>query len=183
MARVQENRQATMLTLSLMRHGKSSWDDPRLEDHERPLAKRGVKDATRIGAFMAEHDLKPDLVLCSSAVRARATFVLILNEWGGPPPQTQFDDELYLAPPVLLLSRLHAVKASARHVQLLGHNPGLHAVALELIGSGNRKLIGTLAKGFPTATLAVLTFEASAWREVRASTGRLRFFTTPSSLN
>lgn len=171
-----------MLTLSLLRHGKSSWDDPRLEDHERPLAKRGTKDASRIGAYMAEHDLKPDLVLCSSAVRTRATLALLVNTWEGPPPAVQFDDELYLGPPTVLLSRLQTVKAQARHVLIIAHNPGLHVLALELIGSGNRKSIAALARGFPTATLAVLTFEASSWREVRATTGRLRFLASPGSL-
>jgi phosphohistidine phosphatase len=169
----------TMLILSLLRHAKSSWDDPRLDDHERPLAKRGAKEAPRIGAYMSEHELKPDLVICSSAVRTRATLALVLAEWSGPPPRVVFEDDLYLGPPVTLLMHLQEVKAPARHVLLVGHNPGVHALALECIGSGDRKLIAGLAKGFPTAALAVITFEAGSWADIRAASGRLRHFAVP----
>jgi phosphohistidine phosphatase len=168
-----------MLTLSLLRHAKSSWDDPRLDDHERPLAKRGVKDAPRVGAYMAEHDLRPDLVLCSGALRTRATLALVLAEWGGAAPETQYDDELYLAPPSVLLASLQAVEEDAPHILMIGHNPGMHALALELTGSGDRKLIAGLAKGFPTSALAVLSFELKDWSQLRAASGRLRHLVTP----
>lgn len=168
-----------MLTLLLLRHAKSSWDDPKLGDHERPLAKRGVKDAPKIGAFIAEYELKPDLVLCSDAVRTRATLTLILPEWAGPPPEMRFEEDLYLAPPSDLVAAIHAVPAKIHTLMLIGHNPGLHAVALELVGAGDRKLIAGLAKGFPTASLAVLTFESDTWSDIRTGTGRLRNFITP----
>jgi phosphohistidine phosphatase len=168
-----------MLTLAILRHAKSSWDDSRLDDHERPLAKRGAKEAPKVGLYIAEHDLKPDLVLCSDAVRTRATLALIMAEWDGPPPRTSFEEELYLAPPDELLARLHKVGPGVHTVLLIGHNPGVHALALELTGSGDRKLIGSLAKGFPTATLAVLTFEVDAWSGVAAGMGRLRHFVSP----
>lgn len=168
-----------MLTLSILRHAKSSWDDPRLDDHERPLAKRGVKEAPRVGAFLAENDLKPDMVLCSDAVRTRATLALMLAEWDGTPPKTAFEEELYLAPPGDLLARVQAIGAGVHNVLVIGHNPGVHALALELTGSGDRKLIGGLAKGFPTSTLAVLTFDAASWAEIAPGTGRLRHFVSP----
>lgn len=168
-----------MLTLSILRHAKSSWDDSRLDDHERPLAKRGAKEAPRVGTYLAEHDLKPDVVLCSDAVRTRATLALVLAEWDGPPPKTSFDELLYLAPPSDLLARLQEVGTGVHNVLIIGHNPGVHALALELTGSGDRKLIGCLAKGFPTATLAVLTFDVDSWAKVAPGTGRLRHFVSP----
>jgi phosphohistidine phosphatase len=172
-----------MVTLSLLRHAKSSWDDPRLDDHERPLAKRGVKDAPKVGAYIAEHDLRPDLVLCSGALRTRATLALILAEWSGELPEAIYDDELYLAPPSALLARLQAVDDDAPHLLMIGHNPGMHALALELTGAGDRKLIAALAKGFPTATLAVLSFDVDHWSQVRAAGGRLRHFVVPRTLD
>ena len=171
-----------MLTLLLLRHAKSSWDDPKLEDHERPLAKRGVKDAPKVGAYIAEYELKPDYILCSDAVRTRATLTLIMPEWSGAPPETEFDEDLYLATPTTLLEAIRSVPSTARTLMVIGHNPGLHAVALELVGAGDRKLIASLAKGFPTASLAVLTFEAEDWAGVKSAGGRLRYFVSPKQI-
>jgi phosphohistidine phosphatase len=171
-----------MLTLSLLRHTKSSWEDNALEDHERPLAKRGTKDAPRIGAFMAAEKLVPDLVLCSDAVRTRATLTMVLAELPGKPPEIAYDEGLYLAAPQELLGRLAKVRSSARHVLMVGHNPGLHALALALTGGGERKALAGLAGKFPTGALAVIDFETSSWAEVKAGRGRLRLYTTPRRL-
>jgi len=171
-----------MLTLSLLRHAKSSWDDPNLDDHERPLAKRGTKDTPRIAAYMAKHDLRPDLILCSDAVRTRATLALILAAWSDAAPPMLYEEELYLAPPSVLLERVQRVENAVRHLMLIGHNPGVHALGLELTGSGERKSIAGLAKGFPTAALAVLTFDCKSWSQVRAAGGRLTHFVSPRHL-
>jgi phosphohistidine phosphatase len=172
-----------MLTLSLLRHAKSSWDDPELEDHERPLAKRGIKEAPRMGAFMAAEGLEPDFVLCSAAVRTRATVTLVLAEFQGDPPAIAYDEGIYLAAPARLLARIAKVKASHRHVLMVGHNPGLHALALALTGSGKRKDLAALASKFPTAALAVIEFEAGSWSEIKPGSGRLKRFMTPRRLS
>ncbi len=171
-----------MLTLSLLRHAKSSWDDPRLDDHERPLTKRGIKDAPRIATWLADHDLRPDLVLCSSAMRTRATLALLLSAWAEPPPDSRVEDALYLADPARLLAVVHTASPGARQVLVIAHNPGLHALALELTGGGQRKAVAGLAAGFPTSALAVLTFEAKDWSEVHRGAGRLEHFVTPRGL-
>jgi phosphohistidine phosphatase len=171
-----------MLTLSLLRHAKSSWADPELEDHERPLAKRGTKAAGAMGAFIARQGLRPDLVLCSGSVRTRATLALVLPELGAPPPQVVYDDDLYMAKPAALLARVHKVKNDVRHAMLVGHNPGLHALALELTGKGNRKDVAALATKFPTAALAVLSFKAEKWPEIGPGAGKLELFMTPRRL-
>jgi len=171
-----------MLTLSLLRHAKSSWSEPELDDHERPLAKRGIKDAPRIGRFMAAEKLLPDLVLCSGAVRTRATLTLVLAELPNTQAEIFFEDELYLAGPAEMFARLTKVKPPARHVLIVGHNPGLQALALELTGEGKRKGLAGLAGKFPTGALAVIDFEVGSWSALRAASGRLRLFVTPRRL-
>lgn len=168
-----------MLTLSLLRHAKSSWDDPTLDDHDRPLAKRGVKAVPLIAAYMRREGLVPDLVLCSDAMRTRATLALLVAELGAP-PRIVYDDTLYLATPQAILSAVSA--NTEKHILVVGHNPGMHALALELVGDGNRKLLAGLAREFPTAALAVLTFDVERWSDVTPVSGRLRHFTTPRRL-
>src|SRR5690242_2888272 len=95
-----------MLTLSLLRHAKSNWDDATLDDFDRPLSKRGANAAPEMGRAIRELKLKPDLVLCSAAVRTRATVALVLLELGPPPPEVRYDEALYLASPKEMLSHI-----------------------------------------------------------------------------
>lgn len=169
-----------MLTLTLLRHAKSSWADPSLDDHDRPLAKRGVKAIPLVADFMRREGVKPDIVLCSDAMRTRATLALLLADLGTPNPRVIYDETLYLAAPHTILSAV--AESGQRHVLVVGHNPGLHALALELVGDGNRKLLSALAREFPTAALAVLTFDVADWHDVKPLSGHLRHFTTPRKL-
>ena len=171
-----------MLTLSLLRHAKSSWGDLELDDHERGLSPRGLAAAPRMGRYIAKQKLKPDLVLCSGAVRTRATLALVLPELGAPPPGIRYDDALYLASPITMLDRLRRLGKGPKHVLMVAHNPGLHALALELTGSGDAKALAELATKFPTAALAVLTFETANWRDIEAGSGRLQEFVTPRKI-
>lgn len=171
-----------MLTLSLLRHAKSAWDEPSLEDHERALAPRGIKAARDMGKLLAKEKLKPNLILCSGAVRARATLALILPEIGASGINIAYNESLYLAHPAAMIEIVKKVPNGPKHVMLIGHNPGLHAMALELIGSGDRRAIGELATKFPTAALAVISFDAAHWNEVRPGYGHLDRFVTPRGL-
>jgi phosphohistidine phosphatase len=173
-----------MLTLTLLRHAKSSWDDPELGDFDRPLAPRGETAAPRIGAAMVAAKLKPDLVVCSSALRTRQTLALVMVEFAKPMRDIVYEDDIYLATASSLLTRLRTVKRQATHIMLVGHNPGLHALALELVGDGRRKQIVAMARKFPTGGLAVIDFEdAESWTDVRAAGGALRLFVTPRALD
>jgi phosphohistidine phosphatase len=134
-----------MLTLSLLRHAKSSWADPGLDDYERPLAKRGANAAAEIGKYLKRQKLRPDLILCSGAVRTRATLELVLAELCSPAPEVRYDDALYRTSPAIMLSGLRKIDTPYRHVMMIGHNPELHALSLKLIGDGRRKDIATLA--------------------------------------
>ena len=170
------------LTLLLLRHAKSGWDDPALEDIARPLAPRGIKAAPQIAAYIAASGLVPDLVLCSSAVRTRETLALMLPRWPRPAPPVRFEDTLYLAAASEIIDRVRAVPDGPRRLMVVGHNPGLHAAAMALAGTGRRQDITALASKFPTAALAVLTFERRLWNDVRPTTGHLDRYVTPHTL-
>jgi phosphohistidine phosphatase len=168
-----------MLTLSLLRHAKSSWSDARLKDIERPLSDRGEKAAPRMGAFMARRGIEPDLVLCSPAVRTRQTLDLVLPHFKEA-PKVVYEDALYLASPATLLKRVQKVAAAVRHTMIVGHDPGMHVLALELAGSGADEDLQALAQKFPTAGLAVIAFKARSWSKLGG--GRLELFMSPKRL-
>jgi phosphohistidine phosphatase len=172
-----------MLTLSLLRHAKSSWSDARLKDCERPLNERGERAAPRMGAFMARRGLVPDLVLCSTALRARETLDLVLPRFQGRGgPSVVYEDALYLASPATLLRFIHAVEGDARHVMIVGHDPGLHSLALQLAASGRGDDMQALEDKFPTTGLAVIDFDVEAWSDIQPGSGRLLIFMTPKRL-
>src|SRR5436190_18664812 len=104
-----------MLTLSLLRHAKSSWDDASLKDFDRPLSERGESAAPRMGAYMAAQGLAPELVLCSPAVRARQTLDLVLPRLAGG-PTVVYEDAFYLATSSVLIARVRKIGAKVRHV-------------------------------------------------------------------
>src|SRR5579864_6603655 len=120
-------------TLLLLRHAKSSWSDPGLSDHERPLAPRGQQAAKRVARYVDSHGLHPELVLCSSARRARETLE-VLRPALGAGAKVRFDDVLYVADADELLGRVLAVSDHVDSVMLVGHNPGLQDLAISLAG-------------------------------------------------
>ena len=170
-----------MLTLSLLRHAKSSWDDPGLEDFDRPLNERGREAASRMGRFMAKNGIAPELILSSPSVRTRQTLELVLPHLS-PKPSVVFEDALYLATASVLLQHARKGAGTARHVMVVAHDPGMHQLATELAGSGEPALLEVLAKKFPTAGLAVIDFDAQTWSKVRRGAGRLRLFMAPKRL-
>lgn len=169
-----------MLTLSLFRHAKSSWDNPALEDFDRPLSPRGLKSAPLMAAFMREHSVYPDLVLCSPARRTRDTLALVSNAIRAP--RTLYPAELYLSAPETILGYIRGVEQQVHYLMLVGHNPGLQSLAVNLIGSGDKEAFRALAAKFPTAGLAIITFDADAWRNIRSASGHLALFMTPKRL-
>lgn len=169
-----------MRQLLLLRHAKSSWDDPGLSDHARPLNARGRRAATAMAGVMRDLGLQPDLVLVSSARRTLQTLEALLP----------FDDNalvepmdaLYLAPESLLMEGIRKVPETVRSVLMIGHNPGLHELALALAGpAAPTAAAKRLAEGFPTAALAEFTI-AAPWRAVAEGGGRLVRFLSPRDL-
>lgn len=170
-----------MKTVSLFRHAKSSWDDPKLADFDRPLSARGQKAAAAMGGVMASAGIAPDLILCSPAVRTRETLKIASQAFTAL-PSTVYDQAFYLASSAALLTSLRALPADVAHVMLIGHNPGLHALALDLTGTGERAAMLSIARKFPTGALAVITFDIAEWRRLAVGEGRLKLFITPRSL-
>jgi phosphohistidine phosphatase len=150
------------LTLHLLRHAKSSWDDPALPDANRPLSARGERTAAKMARQLARERVAPGLVLCSSARRTRQTLELILPALGDP--EVLVEDGLYAAGAQALLSRLRQIPAGIREAMLIGHNPGIHELALVLAGRGAP---ASLRESFPTGALVSLTLEAAAWGDVQ----------------
>lgn len=172
---------ALMRRLLLLRHAKSSWDDPALDDFDRPLNARGRAAAPRMGAHMRRAGLVPDRALVSAARRTRETWALLSQELP-PIADVRVSDELYEAPPATLLGLMRAQLEEAPNLLLVGHNPGLQGLALLLaqdIGSAHRK---ALAAKFPTAGLAVLRFLYEDWADVGPATGVIEAYVTPKSL-
>ena len=170
-----------MLTLSLLRHAKSSWSNPMLEDFDRPLATRGQKSAPRTGAFIAERGLIPDLVLCSGSARTRETLSLAMEGWEAR-PEIAYDDALYHATVPALFAALHAAPNEKLHVMIVGHNPGMHSFALQVVGSGAPKDLHALAHGYPSGTLSVITFQKTQWRQIKPGDGHLTLLVSPKDL-
>ena len=165
----------------LMRHAKSSWDDPRLSDHARPLNKRGRAAAGAMRGVMRDLGLEPDLILVSSARRTLETLEA-LEPWDET-PLVEAMDTLYLATGAALLMSLNGVAETARSVLLIGHNPGLHDLALALAGpldtaNGAMRQLG---EGYPTGALAELTVPGP-WQELREGGARLVRFVAPRDL-
>jgi phosphohistidine phosphatase len=166
-----------MLSLALLRHAKSSWDATDIDDFDRPLNERGRAAAPLMGGALEELNFTPDLILCSSAKRTRETLALI--EPNVKTAKVAFDDQLYLTSQEMLFDRLKAVPLGVKKVLMIGHNPGMHGLALFLAGTGDAKSLSRMEDKFPTAALAVFSFEQAAWRDISPASGRLEAFVTP----
>jgi phosphohistidine phosphatase len=134
-----------------------------------------------MGALIASEELPPDAVLCSTARRAARTWELAAAELELKPPVAHLR-ELYLAAPGALLELVRRRGGPARRLLLVGHNPGLHAFALELAGAGDPDLRARLAEKYPTAALARLAFDVARWRDLNPRSGTLLGFWRPRDL-
>jgi phosphohistidine phosphatase len=168
-------------TLYLLRHAKSSWSDPSLGDHERPLAPRGRRAANRMARYVNSQNIRPELALCSSAVRARETLEL-LRPALGPGAEVRFDDDLYGANAEELLGRLRAVKDRVASVLLVGHNPGLEDLAASLASDGEPLAKERLRAKFPTGALAILDLGSTTWARLGPGGAYLVRLVLPSEL-
>ena len=166
--------------LYLLRHAKSSWDDPELEDHERPLAPRGRRAVGVLAEHIRSAGIEPQLVLCSSARRTQETLQGV-----DPSGERVIEDELYGASADSLLGRLQQLPDSLRAAMVIGHNPTLQVLALRLASPGDGVADGSdlseIQQKFPTGALATLTFEGS-WSELAPGRARLGSYVRPRQL-
>ena len=172
----------SMKTLLLYRHAKSAWDDPHLEDFDRPLSPRGRKAAPTMGAALAAHGLLPDLVLCSAAVRTQETWRLTAPKLGGT-PELKVLRSLYLASPAQLLRQIHRTADEVERLMVIAHNPGLETLSLRLAGPGSGgDDRARLSEKFPTAAVAVFELPQARWSALQAQGARLTSFLRPRDL-
>jgi len=147
-----------MKTVVIVRHGKSSWDDPFLSDHERPLAKRGLRDAPVMGARLADWGPPVDRVISSSAVRALATAELVTVEMGLPWDEIQVEDDLYHATESEMLELIQEQEDYLDGLMLFGHNPGMTYLVNDLSDLDLENL--------PTCGVVILQFDVERWSEI-----------------
>ncbi|ANP53706.1 phosphohistidine phosphatase [Streptomyces griseochromogenes] len=163
--------------LVVLRHAKSAWPEG-VEDHRRPLAPRGLRDAPAAGRALAEADCLPDLALCSTAVRARRTWELASGQWGTPPP-VRYDRRLYAADVPDLLEVVREAPREVETLLLVGHNPGLEELVVELAGDALDDALDEVRVKFPTSAIAVLAWRGTGWPALAPGTALLTSFTVP----
>lgn len=163
-----------MKTLTLLRHAKSSWDHPGLTDSERPLNKRGERNAPRMGKRLATQHIRPQIIVSSPAVRALTTAKVIASALGCQASDIITDERIFHAYSDQLLDVIQNSDASLHHVMLVGHNPGLTDLVEQLAHAG--------ISNIPTCGVVVLGFSVDRWRDVGNGTGELLLFDYPKNL-
>jgi phosphohistidine phosphatase len=162
-------------TLVVLRHAKADW--PQVPDHERPLAERGRLDAPAAGRRLTHDGLTPDLALCSTAARTRETWKLVAHELPHR-PRTVYEERVYEATLGDLLALVSETPDDIGTLVLIGHNPGMHALADALAGTGDDDALARMSRGFPTAAFAVVTVPGS-WKRAEHGAGHLAGFWAP----
>ncbi len=164
------------LRLILTRHAKSSWGDPALDDHERPLNARGEKSAKAIGRWLAKRGHVPDTALVSSARRTRQTWKRVAKAFD-PAPEPRIIDALYLAEPDVLMETLRSAEGGT--VMLIAHNPGIAYFAQGLVAAlpGDARY-----ERYPTGATAVIAFDTPDWASVTWTTGQVVDLAFPRDL-
>ena len=165
--------------LLVLRHAKSSWDSGARTDFDRPLSKRGLKAAPRVGRFLAEQGLAPDYVVSSPAMRAKQSVTLACGQMGIDESQIHWDDRIYHAYTGALMDVLAETPPDARRVLIAGHNPGLEMLVETL--SAERVPMPDDYKLMPTAAVAHLEL-STTWAEIDGGTARLISLTRVKSL-
>jgi len=162
-----------MKTLYLLRHGKSSWKDETLIDVERPLNGRGRRASLTVGNFLKKEKIVPDLVLSSSAIRARQTTDIVM-EAAKLRTDLRFDERIYEAGAQRLLEVVRQIEKSKKSVLIVGHNPGLEEFLKMLTGA---------VESMPTATLSKVVLSASNWADIGDKDATLEWVISPKQLH
>jgi phosphohistidine phosphatase len=167
------------MRLWLLRHAKSSWADPSARDEDRALAPRGERAAARMCDHLGKLAIRPELALCSSALRTRQTLARVLPALGGA-LEVRIEQTMYTFDADELLERLGEVSPGVSSVLLVGHNPALQDLAVRLADRGDR--LDELALKFPTGALAEIEFESGSWHALAERPGELTRFVVPREL-
>jgi phosphohistidine phosphatase len=167
-----------MRRLMLLRHAKTERAAPGESDRDRRLTKRGRADASTLGSYMARHRLLPDLALVSPARRAQETWMLAIGGFDKAPPLVN-DERIYNATTETLMAVIGESR-DARSIILVGHNPSLHDLAVQLIAAGDDVAHQRVTAKLPTSGLVVIDFDIDEWPLLHRRAGRLERFVTPN---
>ena len=171
-----------MKTVLLLRHAKSSWGEAGLSDHERPLSRRGERAAEAMAEHIARKSPRPDLILCSTAIRTRQTLAPLVQRLVAPAPPILLEKGLYLAPEDTLLTRLRKAPDGAGTVLMIGHNDGIWRLAEVLSGRGKPGPLAALREKFPTGALATLKAPVEHWSDLAPGSAELLSYVRPRDL-
>ena len=166
-----------MRRLLLLRHAKTERAEPGDRDRDRKLTERGRADAPIIGGYLVRHRLVPDLALVSPVTRAEETWALVAGSFTKPPRVVK-DERIYNAGPETLIGLIHETR-EARTLLVVGHNPGLQDLAVQLIASGDVRARERVSEKLPTSGLVVIDFPFDDWSRLHANAGRLERFVSP----
>lgn len=170
----QVTQMANYKTLLVMRHAKSSWSIPGISDHERPLNRRGERDAVQMGEFLESAEITIDRVAASTAMRANQTANALVKTMAClSTDQLESRDDFYLAAPQAYLNYLKGLDGSVSTVMVVGHNPGLESLV---------ELLGGQWETMPTAAIACFEFSADAWSDAQPSMFRLDHMWRPKEV-
>lgn len=161
-----------MKILYLLRHAKSGWDNAELDDSERPLSRRGVRNAALMGRELKERGIRPAAVFSSSSRRTRETLEIIAPVLGFPLERVRFEDALYLAAEKTLIDFILHLDDGLDEVMFCGHNPGLEETA--------RFFLGKKAEKFPTCAFLEIRFAGDSWRRAAPDTVKKKVFLSPA---
>jgi phosphohistidine phosphatase len=170
-------------TILLLRHAKSAWDIAGLPDHDRPLNRRGGHAAEAMAEHLLATAPRPDLILCSTATRARQTLAPLIERMTLPAPPIALENGLYLAAEDTLLNRLRDLPAAVSTVLVIGHNDGMWHLAEALAGHGKATLLAALRDKFPTGALATLQIDIEDWSRLQTGGATLAAFACPRELD
>jgi phosphohistidine phosphatase len=165
-----------MKTLYVVRHAKSSWDDPEKADFDRPLNERGKTDAPRMGKRLKEKDVHPNVIIASPAKRARSTAKRIAREIGYAKENIKTDRALYHAGEAIILDVIRQVKPKHDVLMIVGHNPGLTDFVNALMDESSNPI-----DNIPTCGIVAFTFQTDDWKKIDWGKGKMLFFDYPKS--
>ena len=161
-------------TLYIVRHAKSSWEDPFLSDHERPLAPKGVRKTKKIAGFLKNSISRPELFLSSTAVRARQTAGILAKELGYPKEKIKYTANLYHAGEDAIFNELYALPDDIHSVMIFGHNPGFtYFVNL---------FLNPTIDNLPTSGTVSISFSTNKWNEINTAKFHVNFVVFPKML-
>ncbi len=167
-----------MLTLYLLRHAKSSWNTPAQSDFDRPLNKRGSKDAVELGQHLQKSNIHPQRVLVSAARRTCETWHLLATQLSSQ-PDVITSKKLYSASIPAIISEIQTHGETKAHLMVIAHNPGIEALVEYLTAQDPTNALGIIQSKYPTSGMTTLTFDISDWAELAPHSGTLIDFTCP----